>query len=144
MSVSSYPIINKNICQELRCNPCRSCGLVRSSDLPVTRDSLKSTVVSTQWNVESHDSLAGLDEVQVLLLDASLGGSFVVKELDLLKETRLVVGIELGAKLLLCCELSETNWARENGLGDDFRKSLHLDWKCVYVICFDLQLIVWI
>ena len=77
-----------------------------------------------------------------MLLDASLGGSFVVKELDLLEETRLVVGIKLGAKLWLRCELSETNWALENGLGDDLRKSLHLDWKCVYVICFDLQLIV--
>ena len=115
---------------------------MRSFDLPVTRDSLKSAVVSAQWDVESHDSLASLDEVQVLLLDASLGGSFVVKELDLLKETRLVVSIELGAKFLCCCELSETNWALENGLGDDLRKSLHLDWKCVYVICFDLQLIV--
>lgn len=32
-------------------------------DLPVTRDGLESTVVSAQWDVESHDSLASLDEI---------------------------------------------------------------------------------
>ena len=111
-------------------------------DLPVTRDSLEGTVVSAQWDVESHDSLASLDEVQVLLLDAGLSGGFVVEELDLLEETRLVVLIELGAELLTCgSELSDANGAREDGLGEDLRKSLHLNWKCVYVICFDLQLI---
>jgi hypothetical protein len=29
----------------------------------------------------------------------------------------------------------------ESGLGEDLRKSLHLGLGCVYVICFDLQLI---
>ena len=110
-------------------------------DLPVTRDGLESTVVSAQWDVESHDSLASLDEVQVLLLDAGLSGGFVVEELDLLEETGLVVLIELRAEFWLGSELSEANGAREDGLGEDLRKSLHLDWKCVYVICFDLQLI---
>ena len=110
-------------------------------DLPVTRDSLEGTVVSAQWDVESHDSLASLDEVQVLLLDAGLSGGFVVEELDLLEETGLVVLIELRAEFWLGSELSEANGAREDGLGEDLRKSLHLNWKCVYVICFDLQLI---
>ena len=111
-------------------------------DLPVTCDSFKIAVVSAQWDVESHDSLAGLDEVQVLLLDAGLSGSFVVEELDLLEETGFVVLIELGSELLLSGgELSEGSGALEGGLGEDLRKSLHLNWKCVYVICFDLQLI---
>ena len=88
-------------------------------DLPVTRDSLESTVVSAQWDVESHDSLASLDEVQVLLLDAGLSGGFVVEELDLLEETGLVVLIELGAELSLGGELSEANGLLEDGPGED-------------------------
>ena len=67
--------------------------------LPVTRDGLKGSIVSAEWDVESHDGLAGLDKVEVLLFDASLAGGFVVEELDLLEETGFVVLVELGAEL---------------------------------------------
>ena len=52
-------------------------GLRGVRNLPVTRDSLKGTVVSAEWDVESNDGLARLDEVQVLLLDAGLTSGFV-------------------------------------------------------------------
>lgn len=66
--------------------------------LPVASDGLEGAVVSTERDVESDDGLAGLDKVKVFLGDASLGGSTVVEELDLLEETRLVVLVEFGAK----------------------------------------------
>ena len=67
-------------------------------NLPVARDGLKGTVVSAEWDVESHDGLASLDEVEVLLLNAGLTSGFVVEELDLLEETGFVVLVELGAE----------------------------------------------
>ena len=76
----------------------------RVRNLPVTRDGLKGTVVSAQWDVESNDGLASLDEVEVLLLNAGLTSGFVVEELDLLEETGFVVLIELGAELGLSGE----------------------------------------
>ena len=65
----------------------------------VAGDGLEVTVVSSEGNVESHDSLASLDEVEVLLVDAGLLSGFVVEELDLLEETRLTVLVSLGAEL---------------------------------------------
>lgn len=79
-------------------------GLRGVRNLPVTRDGLKGTVVSAQWDVESNDGLASLDEVEVLLLNAGLTSGFVVEELDLLEETGFVVLIELGAELGLSGE----------------------------------------
>ena len=67
--------------------------------LPVTRDGLKGFIVSAEWDVESHDGLAGLDEVEVLIFDARLLGGVVEEKLDLLEETRLVVLVELGTEL---------------------------------------------
>lgn len=64
----------------------------------VTRDGLKGAIVSAEWDVESHDGLAGLDKVEVLLFDASLTSGFVVEELDLLEETGFVVLVELGSE----------------------------------------------
>ena len=72
-----------------------------SSHLPVACDGLESAIVSAEWDVESHDVLAGLDKVQVLLINASLGGSFVVEQLDLLEETGFVVLVELGSEVFL-------------------------------------------
>ena len=68
--------------------------------LPVAGDRLQGAVVSTQGNVESDDGLASLDQVEVLLVDAGELGSFIVEKLDLLQETRLLICIKLGAKLL--------------------------------------------
>ena len=82
-------------------------GVGGQAHLPVAGDGLEGAVVATERDVESHDGLASLDEVQVLLLDAGLVGGVVVEELDLLEETRLVVGIEFGAELLGGGELAE-------------------------------------
>ena len=68
-------------------------------DLPVACDGLEIAIVSAQGDVEPYDSLARLDKVQVLVINASLVGSVVEKEFDLLEEARFVVLIELGAKL---------------------------------------------
>jgi len=76
--------------------------------LPVASDGLEVTIVSTERDVESDDSLARLDEVEVLGVDASGLGSVVVEELDLLEETRLVVLIDLGAEFLSGGEVTET------------------------------------
>lgn len=73
--------------------------LTEDKNLPVASDSLEVTVVSTERDVESDDSLASSDESQVLCVDASGVGGVVVEELDLLEETRFGVLIELGAKL---------------------------------------------
>ena len=78
-------------------------------DLPVAGDGLEVTVVSAERDVESDDGLAGLDEVEVLLLDAGNLGGVIVEELDLLEETGLVVLIELGAESGLGGEASVKN-----------------------------------
>lgn len=69
-------------------------------DLPVAGDGLEVTVVSAEGDVESDDGLAGLDQVKVLGFNASLVSGFVVEELDLLEETRLLVLVELGSEVL--------------------------------------------
>jgi molybdopterin/thiamine biosynthesis adenylyltransferase len=76
--------------------------------LPVASDGLEVTVISSERDVESDDSLARLDEVEVLGVDAGGLGSVVVEELDLLEETRLVVLVDLGAEFLGGGEVSET------------------------------------
>ena len=65
--------------------------------LPVASDGLKFAVVSAEGDVESDDSIASLDELQVLFGDASLCGSTIIEHSDLLEETRLVVLIVSGA-----------------------------------------------
>ena len=95
---------------------CGRFGLWRFN-LPVAGDGLEVTVVSAEGDVESDDGLAGLDEVEVLLIDASLVGGVVVEELDLLKETRLTMIIELRAELCLGSEgarLSNYAWQRRD------------------------------
>lgn len=72
----------------------------RNLYLPVAWDGLEGSIVSTEWDVESNHSLAGLDELEVLLVDASLVSGLVVEKFDLLEETWLVVCIEFWTKLL--------------------------------------------
>ena len=67
----------------------------------VASDGLESAVVATERDVEPDDGLAGLDEVEVLLIDASHVGGFVVEKLDLLEETRLLISVHLWSELLL-------------------------------------------
>jgi len=65
----------------------------------VTSDCFESSVVPAQRNVEPDDTLASLDEVKVLLRNASLAGGFRIEELDLLKETGLTVLVNARTKL---------------------------------------------
>ena len=85
--------------------------------LPVAWNGLKRTVISTEWDVESNHSLAGLDELEVLLVDASLISGLVVEEFDLLEETWLVVCIEFWTKLLGALGCSAELGGRYNRLG---------------------------
>ena len=96
----------------------------------VASDSLEVTVVSSERNVESHDGLAGLDEVQVFVADTSHLGCVVVKELDLLEETRLVVLIDLGSELGTSGEVGRgcsDDWALDSA-GSDLGNSLHFEY----------------
>jgi hypothetical protein len=68
--------------------------------LPVACDRVDAAVVPAEWNVESNDSVAGLDELEVLLRNASLGSCAVEEELHLLKEPRLLVCVELRPEVL--------------------------------------------
>ena len=72
----------------------------RTKCLPVASDGLKGAVISAERDVESNDGLASLDKVEVLLIDAGQIGGLVVEQLDLLEETRFLIGIELRAELL--------------------------------------------
>ena len=47
--------------------------------LPVAGDRLQGAVVSTQWNVESDDGLASLNQVKILLVNACELGSLIVE-----------------------------------------------------------------
>ena len=67
--------------------------------LPVACNSLNGTVVSAKRNVESNDSVAGLDELQVLVGDVCLGSCSVEEELDLLEETGLLELVQFGTKV---------------------------------------------
>lgn len=80
--------------------PTRSGNLhINMCDLPVASDGVDAAVVSTERDVESNDSVAGLDELEVLLRNASLGSSAVEEELHLLEEPRLLVGVELRTEV---------------------------------------------
>lgn len=67
--------------------------------LPVASDGLDATVVSAEGNVESNDSVAGLDEGQVLAGHAGLRSSAVEEKLDLLEEAGLLELVELGTEV---------------------------------------------
>jgi hypothetical protein len=68
--------------------------------LPVASDGLDGTVIASQGDVESNDSVASLDQVEVLLWNVSFGSSAIEEELDLLEETGLLELVELGAEVL--------------------------------------------
>ncbi len=68
--------------------------------IPVTSDGLNLAVVSLERNVESNNSVAGLDQVQVLLRDVCLRGSSVEEELDLFKESGFLELIISGSIVL--------------------------------------------
>ena len=67
--------------------------------LPVASDGLNGAVVTTKRNVESNDSVASLDQVQILLRNISLGGCAVKKELDLLEESGFLEVVKLWAEV---------------------------------------------
>lgn len=70
----------------------------------VAGDSLKSSIVTTERDVESNDGLAGLNQVKVLLRDTGLGGGTVVEHFDLLEETGFTVFVKTGAGSWdVCC-----------------------------------------
>lgn len=72
----------------------------RKLDLPVAGDGLEATIVHAEWNVESDNGLAGLDKIEILLINASLGGSVVEMKLNLLEETWLTMGVKSWTSLL--------------------------------------------
>jgi len=88
----------------------------------VAGDSLKSSIVTTERDVESNDGLAGLNQVKVLLGDTGLGGGTVVEHFDLLEETGFTVIVKTGAGSFdVCCrELS----GRQFGEACDFAKHI--------------------
>ena len=67
--------------------------------LPVASDGLNGAIVTAKRNVESNDSVASLDQVQILLGNISLGGCAVKEELDLLEESGLLEVVKLGAEV---------------------------------------------
>ena len=90
---------------------CESARTALHECLPVASDSLQGTIISSEWDVESDKVLAGLDDVEFLAGDSGLLGGFVVEKLNLLEETWLAVGIELGTEFGLrsgaechCCK----------------------------------------
>lgn len=86
----------------------------------IAGDGLEGAIISTEWDVESHDSLASLDEVEVLFTDASLLSGFVVEKLDLLEETRFTELVELGSELGGGSELGSSHGALGNSaLGEN-------------------------
>ena len=63
----------------------------------VASDGLELAVVSAERDVESNNGLAGLNQVKIFWVDASLESSRVVEEFDLFEETGLAVHIEAWA-----------------------------------------------
>jgi hypothetical protein len=67
--------------------------------IPVASDSLNGTVVAAQRDIESNDSVAGLDQRQIFLRDICLGSCAIEEKLDLLEEARLRMLIELRTEV---------------------------------------------
>jgi hypothetical protein len=78
--------------------------------LPVASNGLNGAIVTTERDVESNDSVASLDEVEILLRNISLRGCAVKEELNLFEESRFLEVVELGAEVGWvngCCCLGE-------------------------------------
>jgi len=65
----------------------------------VASNCIDGSVVTTKRNIESNDSVASLDHVEIFLRDIGLGGSAVEEELDLLEETWLGMFVELRTEV---------------------------------------------
>jgi hypothetical protein len=63
-------------------------------NLPVAGHNFEFAIVSSQWNVESDNRLASLDQVKPLWVDSGLGSAGLEEKLDLLEETGLAVGVK--------------------------------------------------
>lgn len=70
--------------------------------LPVACNNFQLAIVSSEWDVESDDSLACPNQVQPLWVNAGLGGTGLIEKLDLLKEAWLTVGIKSLTGLTDC------------------------------------------
>ena len=69
-------------------------------NLPIASNSLNGAIVTAERNIESNDSVASLDQVEIFLGNISLLGSAVEEELDLLEEAGLLELVELGTEVL--------------------------------------------
>ena len=67
--------------------------------LPVASDGLNGTIVSAERNVESNDSVACLDQLQVLLGHVSLSCCSIEEEFNLFEEAGLLELVELGSEV---------------------------------------------
>jgi hypothetical protein len=65
-------------------------GLLKELNVPVAGDSLDFAVVSSERNVEPDDSVASLNEVQILSRNVGQLGSSVEEELHLFQKPRLL------------------------------------------------------
>ena len=63
----------------------------------VASDGAEGAIVHTEWDIETNNCLARLNQVQVLLVDASFCSCVVEVEFDLFEEARLTVFIETGS-----------------------------------------------
>ncbi len=64
------------------------------SYLPVAGYNFQLAIVSSEWDVESNDSLACPNQVQPLWVNSGLGGAGLIEKLYLLKEAWLTIGIK--------------------------------------------------
>ena len=70
--------------------------------LPVACNNFQLAIVSSEWDVESDNSLACPNQVQPLWVNAGLGGTGLIEKLDLFKEAWLAVGIKSLTGLANC------------------------------------------
>lgn len=66
-------------------------------NLPVAGDGLEGAIVATEGDLEADNRVAGLNQFEVLRVDASLSGGGVIEQLNLLEEARLAVLVQVGA-----------------------------------------------
>ena len=71
--------------------------------LPVACNNFQLAIVSSKWNVESNNSLAGPNQSQPLWVNAGLSGTRLIEKLHLLKEAWLAVGIKSVSVLFDYC-----------------------------------------
>lgn len=66
----------------------------------VASNSLECAIIHAKRDIESNYGSARLDQIEILLINTSLGSSVVEVELDLFQETRFTVGIKARSGLL--------------------------------------------